>query len=285
MSVLLDKRARAELFRTRLTTAMATARLSRAGLARATGVSRSTVSQLLDEAAARLPNAHLAADCAAALGVSSDWLLGLTDRPERPADVLAASVEMAEAARTVSDDQLLAWHREARGAKIRHVPASLPDMLKTREVLAWEYAAVLGKTKDQAIGAMEDRLAWMRAGGSDYEIALPHHELAALTRGEGYYAGLDLAARRAQLDAFAEQCDRFYPTLRVFLYDARRVYSAPLTVFGGLIGVIYVGAMYLAFRETARIRALSAHFDRLIREASVDARDVAAHIAALRASI
>ena len=31
---------------------------------------------------ARLPNAQLAAECAAALGVSADWLLGLSDRPE-----------------------------------------------------------------------------------------------------------------------------------------------------------------------------------------------------------
>ena len=30
-----------------------------------------------------LPNAHLAAECAQALGVSADWLLGLTERPER----------------------------------------------------------------------------------------------------------------------------------------------------------------------------------------------------------
>jgi hypothetical protein len=29
------------------------------------------------------------AECAGALGVSADWLLGLTERPERLADLLA----------------------------------------------------------------------------------------------------------------------------------------------------------------------------------------------------
>ncbi|MEM8788649.1 MAG: helix-turn-helix transcriptional regulator [Pseudomonadota bacterium] len=278
----MNKVDRAAVFRERLSTAMGTAALSRSALARAAGVNRSTVSQLLDPGAARLPNAHLAAECAQALGVSSDWLLGLTDRPERPAAIVAASVEVARAARAGADDQLLAWQREATGYKIRHVPATLPDMLKTRDVLRWEYAAFLGRTPDQAIGAMEDRMSWMRSGLSDYEIALPLHELTALSRGEGYYRGLPAAARRAQLDLLADQCDALYPTLRVFLFDAKRVFSAPITVFGPLIGAIYIGGVYLAFRDSARIRALVDHFDWLVREAAVDAKDAADHIDALR---
>ncbi|GGL62739.1 helix-turn-helix domain-containing protein [Wenxinia marina] len=274
----MDKRDRATIFRDRVRQAMQTAGLTRSALARAGGVNRSTISQLLDEGAARLPNANLAAECATALGVSADWLLGLTDRPERPGDIVAASMEMARAARAVSDDQLLAWHREASGYKIRHVPATLPDMLKTREVLRWEYAPFLGKTPDQAIGAMEDRIAWMRSGGSDYEIALPLHELEALARGEGYYAGLDADVRRRQLDWLARQADELYPSLRLFLFDAHRIFSAPVTVFGPLIGVIYIGSFYLAFRESSRIRALSEHFDLLIRSAAIDARDIAAHV-------
>ncbi|SLN68221.1 hypothetical protein ROJ8625_03531 [Roseivivax jejudonensis] len=281
MITITDKRHRAELFRERLDTAMAHAQSNRSVLARAVGVNRSTVSQLLDAAGDRLPNAHLAAECARALGVSTDWLLGLTDRPERPGDVVDAAVQLTQAERTASDDQLLEWHREAAGYKIRHVPATLPDLLKTEAVMRWEYAAFLGKTPDQAIRAMQDRSELLSQGLSDYEIAVPAHELDALAAGEGYYRGLGRAARAEQIARLAETCEEFYPALRVFVFDARRVFSAPITLFGPLIGVIYVGRFYLAFRESSRIRSLTRHFDGLIREASVDARDAAAYLRGL----
>ncbi len=137
-----------------------------------------------------MPNAQLAADCASALGVSSDWLLGLSPRPEPVADLLATSLTITEAPRALIDETIFAWHREAAGYKIRHVPATLPDMLKTRAMAEWEYAPQLGRTADQAIGAFEDRLAWMRGARSDYEIALPLHELDAFASATGYYRGL-----------------------------------------------------------------------------------------------
>ena len=69
---------------------------------------------------------------------------------------------MTDAARTIADDQLLDWHREAAGYKIRHVPATLPDIFKTEAVLRWEYDRFLGKTPDQAMAAMDDRRRWLR---------------------------------------------------------------------------------------------------------------------------
>lgn len=280
-----DKRDRAVLFRERLDEALRVAGSNRSALARAAGVSRSTVSNLLDDGTSRLPNAQLAAECARTLGVSTDWLLGLTDRPERPGDILDAGVQMTQAARTATDDQLLDWHREAAGYKIRHVPATLPDILKTEEVMRWEYAAFLGKTPDQAIRAMRDRIDLLYAGLSDYEMAMPLCELEVFAEGAGYYRGLDAAARRDQLERLAATCREMYPRLRLYLFDARRIFSAPITLFGPRIGVIYVGRFYLAFRESTRIRTLTEHFDGLVREASVDARDAGAHLEALAATV
>ncbi|MBD3766128.1 MAG: helix-turn-helix transcriptional regulator, partial [Rhodobacterales bacterium] len=168
-----DRRDRADLFRQRLRQAMADRGLTQSALARATGMDRSTLSQVLAEGSARMPGAQLAAESAAVLGVSADWLLGLSDRPERPADLLAAALSLTEAPRALIDDQIFAWHREAAGYKIRHVPATLPDMLKTRAMMEWEYTPQLGRTAEQAIGAAQDRLDWMRSARSDYEIALP----------------------------------------------------------------------------------------------------------------
>jgi len=280
-----DKRNRARLFRDRLAKGLADSGLSQAALARTIGVDRSTVSQLLGGDGTRLPNAQVVAGCAHALGVSADWLLGLSDRPERTAELLAASLSITEAPRALIDETIFGWHREAAGYKIRHVPATLPDMLKTRAMLHWEYEPHLGRSVEQAIGASEDRLAWMRRARSDYEIALPLHELDSMARGEGYYASLPRDLRAVQLDWLISLTEAHYPSLRLYLFDARRVFSAPLTIFGPLLAVLYMGRHYLAFRDSERIDAFVRHFDLLLREASITARDMPAHLRQLRSSL
>jgi transcriptional regulator with XRE-family HTH domain len=284
MQQMIDRRDRASLFRTRLAQAMAERGLSQAALARATGADRSTISALLAPGT-RLPNAQLAADCAQAMGISSDWLLGLSERPEPLAEVLATSLTVTEAPRALIDETIFAWHLEAAGMKIRHVPATLPDMLKTRAMLEWEYAPQLGRSAAQAIGATEDRLALMRQTRSDWEMALPLHELAAFAAATGYYAGLPAAVRREQLDRLIAMTADLYPGLRLCLFDARRVFSAPVTVFGTQRAVIYLGRNYLAFRDRARVEMVTQHFDWLLREAAVEARDLPAHLAGLRAGL
>lgn len=280
----MDKRDRAGLFRLRLSEAMATRGVTQAALARAVSVDRSTLSALLAPGK-RMPNAQLAADCAVALGVSTDWLLGLSARPEPVANLLAATATITEAPRALIDETIFGWHREAAGYKIRHVPATLPDMMKTHAMVEWEYAPQLGRTADQAIRAFEDRLAWMRGARSDYEIALPLHEVDALATGTGYYRGLPAELRLAQLDRMAELCEDLYPALRLCLFDARRVFSAPVTVFGPHLAAVYLGRHYIAFRDASRVQAISGHFDWLVREAEVGARDTARHLRALKLKI
>ena len=183
----IDKRIRAEQFRERLTRAMKDAAMTQSALARHIHVERSTVSQVLNDEGARLPNAQFVGECAAALNVSADWLLGLSHRPENASDLLAQSLELTRAPRALIDEQIFAWHKEAAGYKIRHVPASLPDMFKSDAFLEWEYAPHLGRTTQQAINASRDRLDWMRTSQSDYEIAFPLHEVKSLVHRTGYY--------------------------------------------------------------------------------------------------
>ena len=285
MSDIIDKRDRATLFRTRLASAMSDQSVTQSGLARRIGADRSTISQALTDTGARLPGAHVVGACAQALGVSADWLLGLSDRPESAATLTAMALTLTEAPRALIDERIFAWHQEAMGYKIRHVPAGLPDMLKTEAMLAWEYGPHLGRTTTQAINASRDRLNWMRASPSDYEIAMPIYEIDSFARGTGYYADLPAATRAAQLDHLEDLAQQLYPRLRLYLYDARRLYSAPVTVFGPLLAVLYSGGHYLAFRDRERIETLTAHFDQLVREASYTARDMASHFANLRAAL
>ncbi|XDB00171.1 helix-turn-helix transcriptional regulator [Sulfitobacter sp. LCG007] len=285
MSTNLTKMERARQFRQRLSAAMEEAGTNRSALSRAIGADRSTLSQVLSGEADRLPGAHVVGACASALGVSSDWLLGLSDRRENAAALLSASLALSEAPRAEIDQRIVEWHREAAGYKIRHVPASLPDMLKTRGVLEWEYGPHLGRTATQAINASHDRLDWMRQAQSDYEIAFPLFEIESFACGTGYYEGLPARDRLEQLDHLLALARDLYPRLRIYLFDARRLYSTPITIFGPLLAVFYTGGHFMAFRDRERIELFSADFDKLVREAAVGARDLPPHLEALRPKI
>ena len=282
MQDIIDKRARSDVFRLRLAQAMGDIGTSQSALARRIGVDRSTVSQLLAGDGARLPNAHVIGGAATALGVSSDWLLGLSDRPERAADLLSTSLTLTETPRAPVDEQIQAWHQEAQGYKIRHVPAALPDMLKTDALLEWEYIPHISRTASQAIGAASDRLDWMRGSQSDYEIAMPLYELISFASGTGYYEGLPAEIRHAQIDHFLDLAEQLYPRLRIYLFDAKRLYAAPVTIFGPLLCVFYTGGHFMSFRDRERIDIFTRNFDRLVRESALTARQVPTHLRALR---
>ncbi|MDG1085483.1 MAG: XRE family transcriptional regulator, partial [Planktotalea sp.] len=162
--------------------------------------------------------------------MSTDWLLGLTNRPETPDDIVAAALSLSPAERTSADEQLLEWHHEATGYKVRHVPATLPDILKTKRMLDWEYAAVRELRLPEAYSAMQDQLEWLSSGVSDYEIALPIHEIEACAAGTSYYKDAGKDVREEQLHFIADQCEQMFPRLRIFLFDAHRVFSSPVTV-------------------------------------------------------
>ncbi|MEM7720668.1 MAG: helix-turn-helix transcriptional regulator, partial [Pseudomonadota bacterium] len=213
----MDKRNRALLFRHRLAEAMDTRSETQAGLARKVGVDRSTISQLLSLETTRLPNAQVVAECAAALGVSGDWLLGLSDLKEQAADILANSMQLSMADRSPLDEQIVSWQREAAGYKIRHVPATLPDMLKTEDMLRWEYGPHLGKTTDQAINSSRDRLALLKDEMSDFEIAMPLFTVESFATATGYYRGLPEHIRAAQMAHLIDLHNQLYPSLRVHL--------------------------------------------------------------------
>ena len=91
--------------------------------------------------------------------------------------------------------------------------------------------------------------------------------------------------RLQQLDHLLELSHQLYPRLRVYMFDARRLYSAPVTVFGPLLAVLYLGQNYIAFRDTERVQAFTTHFDYLVREAHISARNLPDHIRELRAKV
>ena len=215
----MDRRDTAQRFRERLGEAMASARVNRSTLAARIGIDRSTLSQLLAPEVDRLPRADTAAAIAAALNVSLDWLLGLSQEAKLGADILLESVEVKLSADTPADESLAAWYAEAVGYKIRHVPATLPDLMKTEEVLDHEYRDFAARSADRAIADSHGRLAYVRLPETDIEICQSSQSLESFMHGEGIWRTLSLSARRNQLDHMIALNDELYPTLRMFFFD------------------------------------------------------------------
>jgi hypothetical protein len=106
------------------------------------------------------------------------------------------------------------------------------------------------------------------------EVCSSVQGLEEFALGHGIWKNLVVSSRIAQLKLMLTLLDELYPTLRWFLFDGLQRYSAPLTIFGPKRAAIYVGNMYVVFNSTEHIRALTRHFDDLIRASMVQPRDV-----------
>lgn len=260
---------RARLFRERLNEAMQAQGFNRSSLAERAGVDRSTISLLLSEQQVRLPSGHVVAELAAALKVTADWLLGLTTTTRAPGEILRESLEVAERVPGHADAHIERWLNEAADAKVRNVPASLPEFMKTEAVMTLEYADYVGKSPRQALAETQARLTINRLPGRDTEIALPRQRLEDFARRAGIWSDLTSGQVHEQLMHMADLCEELYPSTRLHVYDQRQHYSAPITVFGQRRAVIYVGSSYFVFNSPEHVQSLTRHFDQLVRDASV----------------
>ena len=269
----MDKRDLSSLFRQRLAGLVQRAGVSQSAFAASVGIDRSALSQLLSGATTRLPRAETLLNIAAEHKVSLDWLLGLSQDAGSTGE-LRASVEIAEEQVGYEQTLLARWHAEAAGAKIRYVPAGLPDLLKSDELIAYE-AGISHGNMEARIDEAQYRVDYNRRPETDMEVCMPRHTLEIFAEGRGIWSGMPAAARRRQFDYMAGLVDELYPAFRLYLYDGRARYSIPYTIFGSLRAAIYVGDMYLVLNATPTIRTMTRHFDNLIRAAEVNAHEAA----------
>lgn len=281
----MDRSAVVARFRERMTELIARSGLRHAGFARKVGLDRSTLSQLLAGTSDRLPRAENIIAIARSEGVSIDWLLGLSAEGGTSTDVLLRStVEIERDARSPADERLDRWHEEAAGYPIRYVPATLPDLLKTEQVIEFEYKESAAFTPEQSLATTESKIAYLRRPDTVMEVCMARQRLEVFARGEGIWRGLSDRVRRAQLRAMRERVGDLYPSLRLHLFDERQRHSVPVIVFGPLRAVVYVGQMYLVFNSTEHVTVFSQHFDDLVRAAVVQPTEVAGFLARLESA-
>jgi len=273
MEKAVDKRDLSGVFRERLRALLQRSGLNQSAFAEAVGIDRSALSQLLAGNSTRLPRAETLMNIAARHQVSLDWLLGLS-QDEGITGELRENIELAEAEGGFGETLLAKWHAEAIGTKIRYVPARIPDLLRTERVILYDAEAAQHSGTAQ-IDEAHFRVDYNRRPETDMEVCMARQTLEIFAKGEGVWRELPRDAREEQIAYMAKLLDDLYPTFRLYLYDGRRRFSAPYTIFGPYRAALYLGGMYLVLNATQPIATLTRHFDGLIRAAEVNAHEAA----------
>lgn len=265
-------------FQERLTKVLRDSGMNQSEFAAAVGLDRSTLSQLMSTSNRRLPRVETLVAIAEHQQASLDWLIGLSNVGPMQAEMMDEQMSFEKNALAHNDERLIGWLREAIGYKIRYVPSTLPDLLKTDETIRYEMMESVATTPEQKIETASARLAWTRGPETDMECCNSIQAVELFARGAGIWRKLELRNRLDQLDRMIDLCDELYPTLRWFLFDGRQRYAAPVTIFGPLRAALYLGQMYLVLTSTEHVRTLTAQFDDLIRGAVVQPPDIPAFL-------
>ncbi len=272
-------------FRERLGELVADTRQSRSDFAADAGIDRSTLSQLLSSRNHRLPRVETLAAIAESSAVSVDWLLGLSHGGPARADIVHEEFALNLDELSPLDEAWIEWHEQSAGSKVRTLPASLPDLLKTEAVIRHEVQRYTTVRPEQRIETATAPLELARASGSDLECCNSIQAIEGLARGWDVWGSLEHRHRVAQLDQMIELCEELYPTFRWFLYDGRQRYSAAVTVFGLDRAVLYLGQMYLVLNNRNHVMTFVKHFDDLIRVSVVQPPGVPNLLRKLRSEI
>jgi len=264
----------------RLAHAVQQSGLGKGEFAELAGVDRTTLSQLLSDANRRLPRTDTILALARTHDLSIDWLLGLSNIGPVAAE-LVQHTSFEEPGPSPADERLLGWFDEAADYKIRHIPATLPDLLKSDGVIRFERSGPSGPNVAQTIETTSAQLAWARHPDTEMECCSSMQAITSFAKGEGMWSRLPRTARRQQLERMIELLDELYPTFRWFLFDGSKRYAAPVTVFGPQRAALYLGQLYLVLTSADHVRTLGRHFDGLIREATVQPSAIGAHLTRL----
>lgn len=278
-----DKRDIAASFRERLDRLIVRSGLNQSRFATEAGIDRSAMSQLLSGETTRLPRAETLIRIAQMGHVSLDWLLGISQDEGMSASI-APALALEEVQGGHNDTILASWHGEAAGTKIRYVPATIPDLLRTRAIIRHETRETK-REPDIQIDEAEARVAYTRRTETDMEVCMPYQQLDMLRDGLGIWQGVTANDRREQILHMAALTSDLYPGFRLYLFDGRSHFSAPYTVFGPIRAAVYMGDMYMVLNTNEAIASLTRHFDQLVRAASVRAHEVSGYLERLAEAI
>lgn len=270
----MEKRALSTLFRDRLHEAFGNTGKSISAFCRDNGVDRTTFSQLLSSEYSRLPRADTVAVLANALNVSADWLLGLSQDYQRGVDILESSVTFTDDKEEVFMQTWIDWCQEISRGKLRHVPVTLPDIVKTNDFLFHEYIPVLGEEEaKKSIDTVKENL-YLTNMPSDYEMCASTQSITDFIAGTYIYSDFPKKVRKEQIEYMIEVVKDLYPRFRLHLYDSREIISVSFGIFNDKKVALYDDGSYLIYNWKTHVEYFEDKFDSMIRRATVHPHEI-----------
>ena len=248
----MQKRETVETFRRRLAELIQRTGLSRAQFAAWAGLDRSTLTQLLSAENVRLPRAETIARIASRHSASIDWLMGLSEQDQVAADIVPQLAIEPDAA-SPADERLKRWHEEARGFKVRYVPATLPDQLKTDALIGYESGQFGAAAADAWSGVARARIAHAQRPDSEIEVCAPLQRFEIFAAGEGIWRDLPARGSRRRATPCGERGEEPLSVVPLFLYDGRAA------LLRALYGVRSQAGGHLCGRHVLRLHLDGAH--------------------------
>jgi len=187
------------IFAERLSDALRRSGLGKGTFAERADVDRTTLSQLL-AGGGRLPRLDTVVALASTHDLSIDWLVGLSNTGPLEAELVLQETSFETPGPTPTDERLLSWLSEAADYKIRYVPATLPDLLKSDDVIRFERSRALPGTAQTTIATTEARLAWARHPDTDMECCSSTQAITSFARGEGMWSRLSVRTCSADVN-------------------------------------------------------------------------------------
>ena len=137
LRVMAERITPGDVFAERLAESIRRAGIGKGEFAERAGVDRTTLSQLLSPGNRRLPRLDTVLALAAEHDMSIDWLVGLSNVGPLEAEIIQHTSFEAPGP-SPTDERLLGWLSDAAEFKIRYVPATVPDLLKSDAVIRYE---------------------------------------------------------------------------------------------------------------------------------------------------
>lgn len=283
----MDKKKCGKAFQQRLRTALEQTGDTVSGFCREHDLDRPTITQLLLAKDYRMPRGDTLAALATALNVSADWLLGLSEDPQKGIELVDAAINIGIERAVPSSLSIADWHRQVPDSKIRCVsPLGIPDQLKTDDTLLYEYLPIYGTEKKvRAFIESADRRVITERRRKDYEVCISQQRLHDFAHGAWLWGSMPARQRRKQLEYMADEADALYPHFRLHVFDEMQMLSNSFYVFGSKAAMWVTDTGKLVFNRATHIDYFNNMFDSYIRHTVVHPHEAAAYIRKLAESV
>lgn len=259
-----------ETFQERLKRSIQALEISPTEFCRKNDIDRSTLTQLMHNKDLRVPRIDTLAKLSCALGVSSDWLIGISNEKGTMAEI------MSESLRTIPSYDSASEYKEPLeqiaetgdiDTKIRHHLITVPEYLYLDKIIPQYYSNLrvndreeFSKIIDRFIHVLRPNVPKMA-----FETIFSVQVLQKMVERRDRWRNISKEDIRDQLLHIADYYEEIYPQQQLYLYDEVDRLCAPMLIYGSKKVSLWVGSFHFVFNASNVVNAAHENLNAMIR--------------------